>query len=65
VAKQRLGKKKHAQCEEIAGMKFSVCYVRGGRTHGQAECWLVDENTAYWVNYLTKEGPELYINKGK
>ena len=53
--KQRLGKKKHKRCEQIASKEFSVCYTRGGRAHYVAQCFTKDKSGIYWVNYKTGE----------
>ncbi len=50
--RQRLGKKKHAKCEQIADKKYSSCLVRGGTEHFKALCWFSNKDADY-VNYKT------------
>jgi hypothetical protein len=53
--KQRLGAKKHARCERIAGRPYRACYTSGNYGHGLAECWFgVGEcvRDADWVDYV-------------
>lgn len=48
--KQRLGKKKHKLCEEIAGKKYTQCWTSAKYGHFIAECW-IDSSNADYVNW--------------
>lgn len=69
MSRQCLGEKKKRLCEQIAGREYTMCLVRGGTTHGQAQCWFVDDdgdpNNYDYVNYLRGEGPTPRVRKGQ
>jgi hypothetical protein len=52
--RQKIGELKHKRCEEIAGIKFSGCYARGGTPYW-ALCQTLEGNDLYRVNYKTGE----------
>lgn len=45
--KQRLGAKKHALCERIAGKTYTQCWTSGNYGHGIAECWFSEKDADY------------------
>lgn len=53
MAKQYLGKAKHARCEQVGGKTYTACLVRGNWHEGRkqwAECW-IDKHNADWVEF--------------
>ena len=43
MARQKLGPKKHARCEQIGGRPYFACLTRGGQEHYTALCTFYDE----------------------
>jgi hypothetical protein len=42
MARQKLGPKKHARCEQIGGRPYFACLTRGGQEHYTAICTFYD-----------------------
>ena len=69
--KQRLGPKKHRQCEVIAGRTYSSCWTSGSWGHGIVECvWPSQEGeptdrvrpmTADWVDLRARTVTPKYV----